>query len=364
MSYIFGAPNRYIQGPELIGRLGGYIRSLRLGGSLLLIADKIAFPLVRRDLIAGLESEQLAYTVELFTGECSQEEIDRLSSSVERNSCNCILGVGGGKALDTAKAVANRHSISLVIVPTIASNDSPCSSLSVLYNEKGILQKAVFYHRSPDLVLVDTRVISQAPVRFLVSGMGDALATRYEAEACAHSRSPNAFGGQVLSGSLHIAKIASQTILEYGVKAKLAVENKLLTPDVERVIEANILLSGLGFESAGVAAAHAIESGLSVSPRTHACYHGERVAFGLLAQFVLESRSVEFLGRIIGFYRKVGLPFTLSNIGLADCSKQELMEIAVKACMEGEPIHNMPFPVEPVSVCDALRMADALGRIL
>jgi glycerol dehydrogenase len=362
MNYIFGAPNRYIQGPDLIGRSGEYIRSLKLGDSLLLIVDGIAFSLLKKTLTASLEKEHIPYKVELFGGECSQQEIDRLSLSTQRNKSNCIIGVGGGKTLDTAKAVANRHSVPLVIVPTIASNDSPCSSLSVLYSEEGVLQKANFYHRSPDLVLVDSRVISQAPVRFLISGMGDALATKYEAEACAHSHSPNAFGGRILSGSLHLARLCSETILKYGVKAKLAVENGLLTPDVERIIEANILLSGLGFESGGVAAAHAIESGLTVDPRTHAYYHGERVAFGLLAQFILESCSIKFLNKIMRFYRDVGLPYTLSHIGLADCSKQDLIKIAAKACMEGEPIHNMPSPIDPLSVVDALSMADAFGR--
>ena len=59
------------------------------------------------------------------------------------------------------------------------------------------------------------------------------------------------------------------------------------------MIEANTYLSGVGFESGGLAAAHALYNGLTAIPDAHHYYHGEKVAFGTLTQLVLENAPVE-----------------------------------------------------------------------
>jgi len=127
-------------------------------------------------------------------------------------------------------------------------------------------------------------------------------------------------------------------------------------------VEANTLLSGLGFESSGLAAAHAIHNGLTTAKATHAYLRGEKVAFGLLAQIVLEGHPRAVLNRVLGFETEVGLPITLAEIGLADLSKEQLHEVAVRATVEGETIHNEPFEVRPDMVADAILAADAIGR--
>ena len=127
-------------------------------------------------------------------------------------------------------------------------------------------------------------------------------------------------------------------------------------------MEANTLLSGLGFESSGLAAAHAIHNGLTTAKATHDYLHGEKVAFGLLAQLVLEGQARSVLHRVLGFATEVGLPITLAEIGLTELPKEDLQKIAVRATADGETIHNEPFEVEPDMVADAIMAADAMGR--
>jgi glycerol dehydrogenase len=359
---IAGGPNRYIQGPEVMKKTGDYIESLQLGDTLLLIVDKVAFPVIENDLLGSLQNHHLQWTVEIFGGECCQKEIDRLFEIAVRRDVNLLIGVGGGKALDTAKAVAHKNGVPVALLPTIASTDAPCSSLSVLYTEDGVFEKVIFHSGSPDLVLVDSKVISQAPVRFLVAGMGDALATGCEAEACYRARGENSFGTPPFAGIKFLAKFCTETILEYGLKAKIAVERGLLTEDVERIIEANIFLSGIGFESGGCAAAHAIADGLTVHEGTHSAYHGEKVAFGVLTQFVLESRSLSMVKKILDFCRQVGLPINLAQLGIPEYRDDDMLKIAEKACTPGEPIFNMPLNVTVEKVKDAIIMADCLGN--
>lgn len=358
---VVGAPGRYIQGPQIIKMTGYYINVLGFGDNIFFIVDERAFLIIQKDLLESIREHKFKYNLEFFHGECSQKEIERLSTILKDNNSNLVIGVGGGKALDTSKAVARMNGLPLILLPTIASTDAPCSALSVLYYDEGIFNKVIHHSKSPDLVLVDSQVISKAPVRYLVAGMADALSTGYEAEACYKGQSINSFKGKSLISIIHLAKFCSELILKYGVKAKRAVEKGLLTQDVERIIEANIYMSGIGFESGGVAAAHAIASGLTINKKTQKYYHGEKVAFGLLTQFILEEESTKLIRKILNFYNNVDLPMCLKQLGIQNYDKKDIFKIAEKACSPEEPIYNMPFNIDVTKVCDAIIMADSIG---
>jgi glycerol dehydrogenase len=246
--------------------------------------------------------------------------------------------------------------------PTVASSDAPCSALSVIYSEEGVFQEYRFYRKNPDLVLVDTAVIAQAPPRFLVAGMGDALATWFEARTCVAGCVRNMRGGASTRSAAALAELCFKTLMEDGGAALHAVATNAVTPALERLIEANTLLSGLGFESSGLAAAHALHNGLTVAPGTHHYLHGEKVAFGLIVQLVLEGSPGTTIDQVFGFSAQVGLPITLSEIGLGELPRDLLGQIARRATAPGETIHNEPFEVTEDMVADAILAADALGR--
>jgi glycerol dehydrogenase len=131
---------------------------------------------------------------------------------------------------------------------------------------------------------------------------------------------------------------------------------------VERVVEANTLLSGIGFESGGLAAAHSFQDGITVLEETHSYYHGEKVSFGIVFQLVLENRPKELVCEILKFCVEVGLPVTLEEIGVADVSEEKLWKVAEATSMKNETIHSEPFAVTPQKVYAALIAADAMGR--
>jgi glycerol dehydrogenase len=273
-----------------------------------------------------------------------------------------VVGVGGGKTLDAAKAVGHRAGASWATVPTVASTDAPTSALSVIYTDDGIFQEYVFFPHNPDLVLVDTELCANAPYRYLVSGMGDALATWVEARATAEARKPTMAGGAPTMAALALAKLCWDTLLSYGFSARHAAEQHVVTPALEKVVEANTLLSGVGFESGGLAAAHAVHNGLTALPQTHHYMHGEKVNFGTLTQFALEDRPTKEINEFVAFCMSVGLPTTLEELDLGQAGKDELMAVAKAATVPGETIHNMPFPVTPQMVVDAMIAADSYAR--
>ena len=276
--------------------------------------------------------------------------------------CDVIVGIGGGKIHDTAKAAAHYLGLPVVIVPTIASTDAPCSALSVIYTDDGVFEEYLFLPASPNMVLVDTDVVSKAPERLLIAGMGDALATYFEARACQRSDAANCVGGKITMAAMALARLCYDTLLTDGINAMLAVKENICTKAVENIIEANTYLSGIGFESGGLAGAHAIHNGLTAIEETHELYHGEKVAFGTLVQLVLEHAPEDELDEVIDFCLETGLPVTLEDLGIKKVKPEQIMEVAQLAAAENDTLGNMPFEVTPEDVYAAIMGADALGR--
>ena len=356
----FAGPGRYIQGRGALSQLGRYTADL--GESPLLLADAIAWPLLKDVVEKGLAGLPRGYRLEEFGGQSTALEVERVAELVKREGCDCLIGLGGGKTIDTAKAAGQEAGVPLVIAPTIASNDAPCSRLSIMYTPEGVLQKVIVLRRNPEMVLVDTQVIANAPVRFLVAGMGDAIATKFEAEQCQASHSLNVHGALQTRASLALSDLCYQLIRQNGVKAKHTAERHVVGEALERVVEANILLSGIGFESGGLAIAHALTRGFSSIPDTHGSLHGEEVAFGTLVQLVAENRSDEFLSDIMKFYRQIGLPCTLAELGIKEITPELLDRIAGPSAAEGSHIYKMSAPMSEDILRDALVITDQLGR--
>ncbi|WP_067468003.1 glycerol dehydrogenase [Nocardia amamiensis] len=362
MLSVFSSPGHYVQGRDATAALGAEMARLGIGGPVLIVSGGSAFRLLAGTWERSLTDAKIAYSIQLSGGECSRAEIARIAHAVEESGSTVVLGAGGGKVLDAARAVADDLDLSMISCPTAASSDAPCSALSVIYTEAGEFEAYQLVRRNPALVLVDTSVIAQAPARLLAAGMGDALATWFEARTCSAAQVRNMRGGASTRSATALAELCYRTLLADGAQALTAVRNHSVTPALERVVEANTLLSGLGFESSGLAAAHAVHNGLTAAAGTHPFLHGEKVAFGTLTQLVIEGAPTSEIDIVLDFCTEVGLPTTLAALGLADADHETLSAIATRATAPGETIHNEPFTVDAAMLVDALRTADALGK--
>ena len=361
MNTIFSSPLRYTQGAHVTESLGAEMKVLGLSGQVLIVAS--ASP---RKLLEGIWGDSLTqagygFSIHDFAGECSAAEIARIVAGARAVNCAIVVGAGGGKVLDAARAAAAELELPFICCPTIASTDSPTCAISVVYNEQGVVETALIHSRNPLLVLVDTHVIANAPVRTLVAGMGDALSTYFEARACMAAKKPNMRGGAGSLAALAIAELCYKTLLADGLDALRAANEKTITPALERIIEANTLLSGLGFESAGLACAHSVHNGLTVVPGSHAYLHGEKVAFGVIAQLMLEKADAGQVAEVLAFCKSVVLPTTLAAVGFANLSEEMLAKVAARATIPSEFVHNEPFPVTAEMVAEAIMAADAAG---
>ncbi|MFA5850357.1 MAG: glycerol dehydrogenase [Bacteroidales bacterium] len=351
-------PGKYFQGEGLIADIPELIKSFGKKG--LIISSRTAKKIILSDNLKKFTGNDIY--LEEFNGECCENEIKRLYDIVTGNNINVVAGVGGGKAIDTAKIVADRAGVPVIIVPTIASTDAPCSGCAVIYSDNGVFESVYYQKMNPQAVVVDMNVIAQAPVRFLIAGMGDALATWFEARSCERSQSMNECGGYSTMTGLNLAKLCYDTIISYGAAAKMACENKIITEALNRVVEANILLSGIGFESSGLATAHSIHNGLSALEETHSFYHGEKVAFGVLAGLHLTDALPSEIDTVYSFCEEIGLPTTFAEIGINNTDRSRLMKVALKAVVPQEGIHHEAVCITPEKVLYSMIAADAMGK--
>jgi len=315
-------------------------------------------------IASSLAERKIACHQEIFGGTSSRNEIGRLIEVARGKSADLIIVVGGGMAIDAGKVVAHEMKVPVIVVPTIATTNAPCSAMSVIYTDAGELVEYLPLNRNPDCVLVDTECIAKSPARFLVAGMGDALATFWEADTCVRSGLTNGVTGTTCPtlAALSLARLTYDTLLESGLQARLAVERKMVTPAVEAIVEANTLTSGLGFENLGHAGAHSVHNGLLTANSTERKMHGEIVAFGVLVQLVLEGRPASAIREVQDFCGSVGLPLTLADLGISNPSSEEIRRVAQVCCAEGESIHSTWFPVTVAAVEAAIWTADTLGE--
>lgn len=360
MAIAMRAPAKYVQGAGELKNLG--LNAKKLGERFFVLASQRSLDSLQEAVAQSFAAQERETVFSAFHGEATKDEVFAQMDRCKAAGCGAVVGLGGGKAIDTAKAVAENLALPCVIVPTVASNDAPCSGVAVLYNDEGVVVKALLTRRNPDLVLVDTEIIAHAPARLLAAGMGDALATWFEARACRRSGAKTMARGQATETAMMMARLCYDLLLKHGKEALESVKAQTVTPALEKVVEASILLSGVGFESGGLAAAHAINDGFAQEPQTHGRYHGEKVAFGTLVQLVLEGAPEGEWNEVLGFMASVGLPVTLQQLGIEQVDERTLRQVAEAACVPTQSIKNLSPDITPDQVYEAIMKADRLGR--
>ncbi len=360
---VFASPQRYIQGAGVVDRSGHYIQQVMKVTRAGILASARGHNSEGDRVATSLNSCSMSHLRMVFEGECSSFEIEKHVASMRSERIDCLIAVGGGKVADAGKCIAHRLDVPVVIVSSLASTDAPCSALSVVYTPHGTTDHVEFFPKNPDIIIVDTDIIANAPERHLVAGMGDAMATWYEASVCLNNPSArNAHGALPTLASCAIGEICARTLFDYGELAAKAVRRNENNEALDRVVEANTLLSGIGFESGGLALAHALAVAFPAIKVVHDNYlHGEMVSMGTMAQLsILESDDQEKVAR---FFARVGLPINLEQISLSRQNHSDL-DILVETALTRPPAWNMPREMNHKVVLEAILDADSLGRVI
>lgn len=355
---VFSATGWYIQGPGCLDLLGE--KAATFGTRVAVVGDTDVLALLGARLIGILEQSGLVASTYPFRGEITRPTMDALAEQARAQLPDVVIGAGGGRSLDAAKGVARRLERPFISVPTIASTDAPASRGLVVYDEEHRLVAVEQLARNPDYVIVDTAVIAAAPAHFLRAGIGDAIAKKFEAEACWAGGGLTKHLTRPWRSALLIADACYRLLREHGAAAVQAVERRTVTDDLEYTVEASVLLSALAFENGGLSVAHGMAAALGALPATRHAAHGFHVAYGTLVQLAVEERSDEEIDDLAGFLREVGLPTTLADFGPA--LMNDIGALA-DACVAERYAHHQPRPIDSAVIKAAIarieRRADA-----
>ncbi|MGB3514463.1 MAG: iron-containing alcohol dehydrogenase family protein [Microcoleaceae cyanobacterium] len=347
------APTQVLRGVNAVAKSGEAIA--RLGRHPLIIGGNHSLTITQPYLQPLLQTHNLKFTQTNYGSDCSEASLTNLHQAVATHKTDLIIGIGGGKALDTAKLLAHQCHLPIVTIPTSPATCAAWTALSNIYSEQGAFLYDVSLIRCPDLLILDYGLIKTAPSRTLVAGIGDAIAKWYEASiSSGHSE-------QTLTiTAVQQARVLRDILFQKSTPA-------LEQPGGEtwqEVVDATVLLAGLiggiGGAQCRTVAAHAVHNGLTHLSASHSKLHGEKVAYGILVQLRLEEMlqgnklAVTARQQLLKFYDEIGLPKTLVDLGLGEITLSELWGAAEVACNSSSDIHRLPFTVVPEQLVAAM----------
>ena len=347
------SPARVIRGESALADSAEILKTI--GDRPFVIGGQKSLELMQTRLEGLFDSQALSGVFSSYGLDCSEQRIEEFVAEVKQHQADFIFGIGGGKALDAAKLVAFKAGLPIVTLPTSGATCAAWTALSNVYSEAGAFQYDVPLSTAPDLLILDYGLVRTAPKRTLVAGIGDALAKWYEA-----SISSGQSQETLIIGAVQQARVLRDILLQ---KSEAAIAD----PNSEawiQVVDASVLMAGviggLGGAQCRTVAAHAVHNGLTHLKPTRKSLHGEKVAYGILVQLRLEellqqSQLAESSRQqLLAFYRAIGLPCNLKDLGMGHISLSDLEKAAEISCAPESDIHHLPFDVTPLQLATAM----------
>lgn len=347
------APAQVIKGNNALTQSGAAIA--RWGKRPLVVGGKQTLATVATQLTQLAQQHGLDLETASYSPDCSENSLKQLQKKFKAHKADVVIGIGGGKALDTAKLLAHQQRCPVITIPTSAATCAAWTALSNIYSDAGAFQYDVSLDRCPDLLILDYDLVKTAPQRTLMAGIGDAIAKWYEA-----SVSSGASPQTLTIAAVQEARILRDILFQKSAQAIADPDS----PEWQEVVDATVLLAGviggLGGANCRTVAAHAVHNGLTHLPAAHDILHGEKVAYGILVQLRLEEicqknqLAEAARQQLLSFYQAIGLPKTLEDLGLSNITLCELRHVAEVTCQPQSDIHRLPFSVTPEQLMAAM----------
>lgn len=294
-----------------------------------------------------------------YGGECCDEKVAELRTRFVQENCEAILAVGGGKIADLAKQIGHQLQVPVLILPTLAATCAAYTPLSVMYNQDGSMDRYDIFPEAIALTLIEPSVLLESPIDYMIAGIGDTLAKWYEGDAIIRQLATVPIEVQVAHFA---AKKCQENLLAYGTKAIDAMKKGELTTEFITVVETNILLAGMvggfGDEYGRTAAAHSIHDALTILPQSHHQLHGNKVAYGILVQLMLEHNPTE-IKALLPFYQKMNLPTSLHEMDMV-LTQKEYQAVAKRATIAEESIHLLAEEMTAEKVIVAMQELETM----
>lgn len=351
-------PN-YMIGADVFDKAGAVLK--KYGKKAVIVGGKKAMAAAADELTAALKKDGVEITGQVwFGGDSTYENVEMLSQNAAVRDSDMVLAVGGGKCCDTAKVLAEKMQKPLFTFPTISSNCAPCTALAIMYNADGSFKNNFYCAHPPLFVFINDDVIAKAPIEYLQAGIGDALSKEPEVALALR----NVELDQNLLVGLSLCAACTEPLLKYGAEALQSCKDKQSSKALQEVILDIVISTGLVSNMTvcpefyyNTNIAHCFYYGATIFPAAHKYLHGFLVAYGVLVLLDYDGQT-QLRDRVMDFYRRVGLPVTLADVGLSSEDLPALVEKATKVPgwhVEGYDLNAERFKQSVLNI-------DAMGR--
>ncbi|MBR1390755.1 MAG: iron-containing alcohol dehydrogenase family protein [Lachnospiraceae bacterium] len=321
------SPETYLNEYHILRDAGKYISVY--GKKAYVIAGKTAWDRVQQELTTSLEEWRIEFSLQIMEGYPTYEKVEKYASAAYQDRAELVIGIGGGKVCDVAKAVGNFRNLPIVMIPTIPATCACWAARSILYKEDGDFDFIQWNQKNSRLILADTHVLRESPKRYLASGIMDTFAKWYEFEPLIKNHQSDV----VLRQDVAIAKVAFDLLKELG---PAAMKGEIGEDGFRQVVDAILFLAGATGSFANGKAyrglAHPYYFISTRIPESRHLLHGEKVAFGLLVQFILARKDKTFIGEYLkdlALYRQLDIPEEW-NVSDPDESILKISELLLK----------------------------------
>lgn len=340
----------------------------KYGKKVAVIGGKTAIEKSKAELLKGIKNSDIEILDFIwYGGDSTYENIEMLKNNPTVQKSDVLFAVGGGRACDTVKTLADMVDKPFFTFPTLGSNCAATTAISVIYNSNGSF-KEYYYMKQPSYhTFINTKIIADSPEKLLWAGIGDALSK--ECEVLFSSRDKFMYHTPLMG--ICMSKICTDPLIQYGKKAIEDCKNNISSFELEQVALDIIVSTGIVSNFATHEAqkdpkdnyyynsslAHCIYYGSSLIKACEKHLHGEIVSFGVLCLLTYDNQ-IEERNRIMEFNKSIGLPITLSDISLTE---DDLDIIANKASSVVEWSYVPGNPTEEKFI-QAIKDTDKAGK--
>lgn len=292
----------------------------------------------------------------VYGKDCTTTNINYWAEHIKALKVDMIFGMGGGKALDTAKSVAKQLNLPIFTFPTIASTCAATTALSVVYKDNGDFDRFEFFDRPAQHCFIDLQMIADAPAKYLRAGMGDTIAKYFECHLASRNDhlEHSSLLGRTISNNCYFP------VIEHGVKAYEDCLNHEISYALEQVVLANIVTTGmvsvLVIDDYNCAIAHSVYYGLVLLEGFEERYlHGDVVAYGVLVQLAVDDQ-IAMLEEVRDFMKKLNMPTTLKEMEVA--LDRKALEEVLEEIVNGPDMIHLPYKVNKEMIYEAMKKVE------
>lgn len=329
-----------------------------LGRNVLIVGGKTALSVSLDKIRAALAGRFSIIGAAVYGTECCEETVAALFEKYRDSGADFVIGVGGGKALDTAKYLAYMLKKPIVTVPTIASTCAASSAMSVVYTKDHVFSKFMHYEKPAYHCFINTQIIADAPVSFLRAGIGDTLAKFYEVEFSARNGKKTYSDEMALS----ISAMCNKPLMRDAAKALSDAKRQTASEELENIIRIIVISTGMVSmlinDKYNGAVAHALFYGLTnIDGFELKFLHGDVVAYTTSVQLVLDN-NIEEAKKVRAFLEQIGIETTLKQRGIT-VERKEFEKILTSTLADPD-MEVVPYKITADMLFDAIVKTESL----